>query len=103
MVKEKVQPHCMVCYKPFKSTDKVYTDTMFAQIQHAKCFIYKPEFIKDKGTYEEIVNKYPNTKKYLLYLINRLQIHYLYLHLENRKNDTYKGSQEMPDSFFIFN
>lgn len=63
MGKEKVQPHCMVCYKPFKRTDKVYTDTMYTQIQHAKCFIYKPEFIKDKGTYEEIVNKYPNYKQ----------------------------------------
>lgn len=60
MQKEKIQPHCMVCRKPFKRNDKVHTDTMFTQIQHAKCFIYKPEFIKDTGSYEEIVNKYPN-------------------------------------------
>lgn len=63
MEKEKVQPHCMVCYEPFKRTDKIYTDTMFTQIQHAKCFIYSPEFIKDKGTYEEIVKKYLQYKK----------------------------------------
>jgi hypothetical protein len=63
MIKEKVQPHCMVCLKPFKRTDLVYTDTIFTQIQHAKCFYYKPELIKDKGTYEEIVNKYPDYKK----------------------------------------
>jgi uncharacterized pyridoxamine 5'-phosphate oxidase family protein len=25
--------------------------------------MYKTEFIKDTGTYEEIVNKYPNYKK----------------------------------------
>jgi hypothetical protein len=36
---------------------------MFTQIQHAKCFIYKPECVKDKETYEEIVNKYPEYKK----------------------------------------
>ncbi|CEG25306.1 hypothetical protein [Bacillus sp. B-jedd] len=59
MVNEKVQPHCMVCTKPFKRDDLVYTDTMFMQIQHAKCFNYKPELIKDRGTYEEIVGKYP--------------------------------------------
>jgi cell division protein FtsX len=35
---------------------------MFTQILHAKCFIYKPQFIKDRGTYEEIVNKYPDYK-----------------------------------------
>ncbi|WP_059173211.1 hypothetical protein [Bacillus sp. FJAT-27445] len=59
MVYEKVQPHCMVCAKPFKRNDLVYTDTMFTQIQHAGCFCYKQEFIKDKGTYEDIVGKYP--------------------------------------------
>lgn len=62
MLKEKVQPHCMVCKKPFKRDDKVYTDTLFTQIQHVKCFIYKPEFIKDTGTYEEIVNNHPQYK-----------------------------------------
>lgn len=63
MIIEKVQPHCVVCRKPFKRTDWVHTDTMFTQIQHSNCFIYKPEFIKDTGTYEVIVNKYPNYKK----------------------------------------
>ncbi|MFC4799459.1 hypothetical protein ACFPA1_08815 [Neobacillus sp. GCM10023253] len=63
MVKEKVQPHCVVCSKPFKRNDMVHTDTMFTQIQHVKCFIYKPEFIKDTGNYEQIVNKYPNYKR----------------------------------------
>jgi uncharacterized pyridoxamine 5'-phosphate oxidase family protein len=63
MVEEKIQPHCMVCHKPFKRNDQVYTDTMFTQIQHVKCFIYIPEFIKDTGTYEEIVNIYPNYKE----------------------------------------
>lgn len=58
-----MQPHCEVCEKPFKRKDIVHTDTMFTQIQHVKCFIYKPEFIKDTGTYEEIVNKYPTYKK----------------------------------------
>ncbi|WHZ04944.1 hypothetical protein QNH48_10115 [Neobacillus sp. YX16] len=53
----------MVCRKPFKRNDQVHTDTMATQIQHAKCFIYKAEFIKDTGTYEEIVNKYPNYKR----------------------------------------
>ncbi|MFC4799465.1 hypothetical protein ACFPA1_08850 [Neobacillus sp. GCM10023253] len=63
MVTEKMQPHCEVCKKPFKRKDLVHTDTMFTQIQHVKCFIYKPEFIKDTGTYEDIVNKYPAYKK----------------------------------------
>ncbi|MEY2195758.1 hypothetical protein AB7942_23945 [Neobacillus sp. BF23-41] len=63
MGREKVQPHCMVCKKPFKRNDMVHTDTMFTQIQHVKCFIYNPEFIKDTGTYEEIVNKYLNYQK----------------------------------------
>jgi hypothetical protein len=63
MIKEKVQPHCVVCLRPFKRTDLVQTDTFGTQIQHVNCFIYKPEFIKDSGTYEEIVNKYPNYKK----------------------------------------
>lgn len=63
MERDKVQPHCMVCRKPFKRNDQVYTDTMATQIQHVKCFIYKPEFIKDTGTYEEIVNKYPNYQR----------------------------------------
>jgi hypothetical protein len=61
-MEEKVQPHCMVCCKPFKRKDIVFTDTMFTQIQHAKCFIYSSERIKDIGTYEEIVNKYPEYK-----------------------------------------
>jgi hypothetical protein len=60
---EKVQPHCMVCEEPFRKNDIVHTDTMFTQIQHAKCFIYKDQFIKDTGTYEEIVNKYPRYKE----------------------------------------
>ncbi|MCQ6282271.1 hypothetical protein [Bacillus sp. EB600] len=63
MVKEKVQPHCEVCGKPFKRNDMVNTDTLFTQIKHSKCFNFKPEFIKDTGTYEEIVNKYPKYKK----------------------------------------
>ncbi len=63
MVQEKVQLHCMVCHKPFKRTDQVYTDKMATQIQHVKCFIYKTEFIEDTGTYKEIVNKYPKYKR----------------------------------------
>jgi hypothetical protein len=63
MKNEKVQPHCVGCHKPFKRTDLVHTDTFGTQIQHIKCFMFKPEFIKDTGTYEEIVNKYPNYKK----------------------------------------
>ncbi|PFG07156.1 hypothetical protein [Bacillus sp. es.034] len=63
MKKEQIQPHCMVCCEPFKRTDEVLTDNLFTQIQHTKCFIYRPEFIKDKGTYEEIVNMYPDYKK----------------------------------------
>lgn len=63
MGRKKVQPHCMVCRKPFKREYKVYTDIMATQIQHTKCFIYKTEFIKDTGTYEEVVNKYPNYKR----------------------------------------
>lgn len=35
---------------------------MFNQIQHEDCFIYNEEFIKDMGTYEEIVNMYPQYK-----------------------------------------
>ena len=70
MDRNKVQPHCMVCRKPFKRNDQVYTDTLATQIQHTKCFIYKPEFIKDTGTYEEIVNKYPNYKNFTFLLIN---------------------------------
>ena len=73
MVEEKIQPHCEFCRKPFKRNDLVYTDTMYTQIQHAKCFIYKPEFIKDKGTYEEIVNKYPEYKRSFVVLINQSQ------------------------------
>lgn len=63
MEKEKIQPHCEVCLKPFKRNDKVHTDTLSNQIFHVKCFYFKPEFIKDTGTYEEIVNKYPRYKK----------------------------------------
>jgi hypothetical protein len=63
MSNEKIQPHCVVCLRPFKRTDLVHTDTFGTQIQHANCFMYKPEFIKDSGTYEEIVNKYPSYKK----------------------------------------
>lgn len=59
LVSEKVQPHCIVCKKPFKRKDIVFTDKIFRQIQHAKCFIYKKEYILDKGPYEQIVNKYP--------------------------------------------
>jgi len=57
--KGKSSTSCMACRKPFKRNDKVYTDTMFTQILHVKCFIYKREFIKDTGTYQEIVEKYP--------------------------------------------
>lgn len=63
MGREKIQPHCMVCRKPFKREDKVYTDTMFTQILHVKCFIYKREFIKDTGTYQEIVEKHPQYQR----------------------------------------
>lgn len=63
MLKEKVQPHCSVCMKPFRKGESVKTDTMQGQIMHAECFIWKDEFIKDVGTYEEIVNKYPVFKK----------------------------------------
>ncbi|MBT2677361.1 hypothetical protein J7E38_00025 [Bacillus sp. ISL-35] len=63
MTREKLQPHCVVCLKPFKRTDQVHTDTFGMQIQHAKCFMWKPEFINDTGTYEEVVNKYPDYKK----------------------------------------
>lgn len=63
MIKEKVQPHRMVCNEPFKRNDIVHTDTMVTQIQHVKYFIYKPEFIKDTGAYEEIVNKYSHYKR----------------------------------------
>jgi hypothetical protein len=41
----------------------VQTDTFGTQIQHANCFMFKSEFIKDRGTYQEIVNKYPSYKK----------------------------------------
>lgn len=63
MEREKIQPDCMVCRKPFKRNDQVCTDTMASQIQRVKCFIYKAEFIKDTVTYEEIVNKYPDYKR----------------------------------------
>ncbi len=61
--KEKVQPHCMVCHNPFKKDDLVCTDKMFNQIQHEDCFIYHEDLIKDAGTYEEIVNMYPQYKE----------------------------------------
>jgi hypothetical protein len=60
---EKVQPHCEVCRQPLIKDDLVYTDTMFTKIQHAAYLMYRNEFIKDKGTYEKIVNKYPDYKK----------------------------------------
>jgi hypothetical protein len=63
MRKQKIQPHCTVCEKPFKRLDKVLTDTMCTQIFHQECFIYYPKYIKDYGTYEEIVNKYPEYKR----------------------------------------
>lgn len=63
MTREKVQPHCVICLRPFKRTDLVQTSTFDTQIQHVNCFMFKSEFIKDRGTYEEIVNKYPNYKK----------------------------------------
>lgn len=52
----------MVCHKPFKKNDLVLTDKMFNQIQHEDCFIYNVEFIKDVGTYEEIVEMNPQYK-----------------------------------------
>lgn len=79
----KVQPHCMVCNKPFKRTDRVHTDTIFTQIQHTTCFIYKPEFIKDTGTYEEIVNKYPNYKR--SFIVSNKPITNLFLVSSRRK------------------
>jgi hypothetical protein len=66
MPEEKVQPHCFVCSKPFRKGELVKTDTMEGQIQHANCFIWKDEFIKDVGTYEEIVEKNPVFKKHFI-------------------------------------
>ena len=63
MIKEKIQPHCIVCKKPFKITDMVYTDTIFNQIQHIDCFIFQEKYIKEKDTYEDIVHKYPEYSK----------------------------------------
>jgi hypothetical protein len=88
-MREKIQPHCIVCSKPFKRTDKVYTDTMSIQIQHTKCFIYKPEFIKDKGTFEEIVNKYPQYKK--SFIVTDKPITEIMVVSALRKNKKFKG------------
>jgi hypothetical protein len=52
-------PYCGVCTRKMRKGQIVILDRTNA-IQHAKCSIWKADFIKDKGTYEEIVNKYPH-------------------------------------------
>ncbi|MGM0903043.1 MAG: hypothetical protein ACQEXB_18340 [Bacillota bacterium] len=65
--REKIQPHCAVCEQPFWEEDLVHTDTMFDGIQHAECFSWKTEYIKEMGTYGEIVSK--DKRKNSLFLI----------------------------------
>jgi hypothetical protein len=56
---KKIVPCCGVCMKEMKKGQFVILDRTNA-IQHAKCSRWKEDFIKDKGTYEEIVYKYPH-------------------------------------------
>lgn len=50
--------HCIGCDKELRIGEYVYLDIVNG-IHHATCFIWKEESIMDKGTYEEIISKYP--------------------------------------------
>jgi hypothetical protein len=55
---EKIVPHCIFCKKDLKAGQFVYMDGING-IVHANCSNWKRDFIKDKGLFEVIVNKYP--------------------------------------------
>ncbi|MBT2710550.1 hypothetical protein J7I91_21640 [Pseudomonas sp. ISL-84] len=55
----KIHPHCGPCGEPLWKSDRVHTDTMFEQIQHVDCFTFQPKYIKDTGTFGEIVSRHP--------------------------------------------
>ncbi|MDZ5470408.1 hypothetical protein SM124_01480 [Bacillus sp. 31A1R] len=50
--------HCSICLKQLKKDQQVYMDDFYA-IKHPECFEWNPEYILDKGTFQEIVIKYP--------------------------------------------
>lgn len=71
----KIQPHCGPCGKPFWEDDLVQTDNMFEQIQHVECFTFKREYIKETGSFGDIVRKHPNYNKTFLILQRSLTLH----------------------------
>ena len=70
--REKIQPHCCICEEPFWADDMVHTDTMSEQIQHAECFMWKLEYLKEMGTFEDIVNRHPRYSKIFLVMKKNL-------------------------------
>ncbi|UOE53600.1 hypothetical protein [Cytobacillus oceanisediminis] len=72
---KKLQPHCVKCGEPFWEEDIVHTDTMFEQIQHIECFIFKPEYIKETGTFGDIVREHQEYKKIFLVLRRGMALH----------------------------
>lgn len=71
--KNLIQPHCATCGEAFWAEDLVHTDTMFEQIQHVECFSFKTQYIKETGTFEEIVNKH-QMYKYNFHILKKGQL-----------------------------
>jgi hypothetical protein len=57
-MEKKVVPHCVFCEEQIKKGQKVYL-TNINQIIHTDCFQGKKSFVKAFGTYELIVEEYP--------------------------------------------
>jgi hypothetical protein len=55
---EKKVPICIFCRYELKADHYVYLDGLNG-IVHEACSQWERDFIKDQGTYEEIVAKYP--------------------------------------------
>lgn len=50
--------HCPICKNIFQKNDEVVKD-FINTITHSACYTGRYEFITDRGTYMEIVEKYP--------------------------------------------
>lgn len=48
---------CPVCENYFKSGDLIHLDD-FNSMRHRECYEHEPKYIKDTGTYHEIIEKY---------------------------------------------
>ncbi|HYK74857.1 MAG TPA: hypothetical protein VEV44_17325 [Pseudoneobacillus sp.] len=49
---------CPVCRNAYTEDDYVLLDDIYT-ITHSSCYTYSLEFIIDKGTFKEIIEKYP--------------------------------------------